>query len=157
MYIKTPSAAVVDRRHIFFYFGTLNYRPCGRSRTPNRRAVHHRCFIFTWEIHFSRWATLIVTPHLGRIAAPSKTHTHTRSDQTCDWGRVNLCWEPFSPLGSIGSCLPFGTVSGGRDSLQVQSKRFNQKLRSKVSELYSQPTAATLIGRRLGEEVGGGE
>lgn len=37
----------------------------------------------------------------------------------------------------------------------MQSKRVNQKLQSKVSELYSQPTAATLIRRRLEEEVEG--
>lgn len=105
MYIKTPSAAAVDRRHIFFYFGTLNYRPCGRSRTPNRRAVHHRCFIFTWEIHFSRWATLIVTPHLGRIAAPSKTHTHTHARTKRVTGAVLISagnhFPPSAPSGAV--------------------------------------------------------
>lgn len=162
MYIKTPSAAAVDRRHIFFYFGTLNYRLCGRSRAPNRRAVHHRCFIFAWEIHFSRWATLDCHAPFGTDRCYHLKDTLARTK--CATGAVLIsAGNHFPPQLRRELFTVFYSQSEGRIlffffflfSFQVQSKRVNQKLQSKVSELYSQPTAATLIRRRLREKVEG--
>lgn len=119
------------------------------------------CFIFTWEIHFSRSATLIVTPHLGRIAAPSKTHTQARSK--CATGAVLISAGNDFPPRLLRELFTVWYSQSERGifffffffSFQAQSERVNQKLRSKVSELYSQRTAATLIRRGQGRRGSG--
>lgn len=93
------------------------------------RAVHHRSFIFPWEIRLSRRATLIVNLATG-VAFISA-------------GTSFLYWLGQSVRPRDASL-----------SFKVQSERVHQKLQSKVSQLYSRRTAVPLIREKEEDQVG---
>lgn len=105
-------------------------------------------FIFTSEIHFSCSVTLIVMPHLGG-GHSSVLSTHARTKCATEIvltssGNAFLLWSAES---DVIKRKPFtGFVQAGRDFFKCNQKKVHQKLRSKVSQLYSHSTVARLIG-----------
>lgn len=120
------------RRHICFYFGTLNYCPCGRRP----RSCASLLFYFRMQDAFVPLADADCHAPFG---TDRRSVENTRSDSLLGTIFYRLVQSVRGTEPFLLFCLfPF----------QVQSKRVNLKLRSKVSELSGQRTATTLIRRR---------